>query len=644
MSKWQRITAVHQSLSFSRRMMFVGGAQAAFGALLAGRMAYLSIAQNEKYQLLSESNRVQLIPVPPRRGWIVDRNGKPIAINRSSFRVDLIPQQIVDRQKIVADLAVLLALPSDEVDRINGELDDARGFKPVSVADNIPYEHYAAITVRQPELPGVAPSRGFARFYPGGSTVGQLVGYVGAASAKEYERENKNPLLIIPGVKIGKEGLEQVMESTLRGQPGGQRVEVTARGKLVKELDPKPDRSGGSVKLTIDVDLHQFAARRIGDQSGSVVVLDVASGDILAMPSMPSFDPNNFSDGISRNEWKMLSQNDHLPLVDKVTESLYPSGSTIKPLMSLALLKAGISRTEHVFCAGSYRVGNAIFHCDKRHGSVAMADAIMKSCDIYFYEMARRAGVEAIAPMARQMGFGEKFDLPFSSQRFGTVPDPDWLMKHSHRKWEVYDTINMSIGQGNVLVNPLQLAVMAGRIASGHVIQPRLIAGQGMPSPAPLSVTPEHLVFVREAMGGVVNSSVGTAGAVRLPLDNIQMAGKTGTAQVRRISMGERNSGGVRSNESLNWKIRDHSLFVAFAPVEQPRYCAAAVIEHGGFGSAVAAPIIRDTLLYLFDKQKGLAALDTYEASIGGSLDQRIVVRTAAWRSANGLPPIDKKA
>ena len=196
----------------------------------------------------------------------------------------------------------------------------------MSVADNVPYEQYAAVTVRLPELPGVAASRGFTRFYPGGSTVGQLVGYVGAASAAEYEKENKNPLLLIPGVKIGKEGLEQTLESTLRGQPGGQRVEVTARGKLVKELDPKPDRSGGTVQLTIDADLHEYAARRIGDQSCSVVVLDVANGDILAMPSMPSFDPNNFSDGISRNEWKMLSGDDHLPLVDKALESLYPSG------------------------------------------------------------------------------------------------------------------------------------------------------------------------------------------------------------------------------------------------------------------------------------------------------------------------------
>jgi penicillin-binding protein 2 len=220
MSKRQRVTSALQSISFSRRMLFVGGAQAAFGALLAGRMAYLAVAQNEKYQLLSESNRVQLIPVPPRRGWIIDRNGKPIAINRSSFRVDLIPQQIVDRPKVVAALASLLDLAPDEIDRINGDLDEARGFKPVSVADNIPYEKYASIIVRVPEMPGVAASRGFARHYPGGSTVGQLVGYVGAASAKEYEKEDKNPLLIIPGVKIGKEGVEKAMEMTLRGRAG----------------------------------------------------------------------------------------------------------------------------------------------------------------------------------------------------------------------------------------------------------------------------------------------------------------------------------------------------------------------------------------------------------------------------------------
>src|SRR3954454_6546960 len=407
--KHMRITTAHRSITFSRRIMLLGAGQVTIGGLLIGRMSWLAIAQNEKYQLLSESNRVQLIPVPPRRGWIIDRNGKPIAINKASFRVDLIPQQIVNGPGVIAELQRLMNLAPDEVDRITRELAASRGFQPVSVADNVPYEQYAAITVRLPDLPGVAASRGFTRFYPAASAVGQLVGYVGAASAKEYEAENKNPLLLIPGVKIGKEGLEKTLEPTLRGQPGGQRVEVTARGKLVKELDPKPDRSGGTVQITIDGDLHEYAARRIGDQSGSIVVLDVHSGDILAMPSMPSFNPNNFSDGISANEWKMLSQDDHLPLVDKVLEALYPSGSTIKPLMALALLKAGINRSDHVFCSGAYPVGNHIFHCDKRHGSVDMNAAVVHSCDIYFYEMCRRAGPRLMAEMARAMGFGEEF-------------------------------------------------------------------------------------------------------------------------------------------------------------------------------------------------------------------------------------------
>ena len=571
---------------------------------------------------------MQLIPVPPRRGWLVDRNDKPIAINRSSFRVDIIPQQLEDRPRVVATLASLLQLPPEEVERIERDLDASHGFRPVSVADNIPYEHDAAITVRLPELPGVEPSRGFARFYPAGSAVGQLVGYVGTASPKEYAAENNNPLLIVPGVKIGKEGLEKTFEQELRGEPGGQRVEVTARGKLVQELEDKPDRSGKTVKLTIDVDLHQFAARRIGDQSGSLVVIDVPTGDILAMPSMPSFDPNDFSDGISTNEWKMLSGNDHLPLVDKVTESLYPSGSTIKPLMSLALLKAGIDRTSRVFCSGALRLGNHLFHCDARHGSVAMDDAIIHSCDVYFYTMALKAGVEAIAPIARMMGFQEKFDLPFASQRFGTVPDPEWMRRRYHREWQAYDTINMSIGQGNVLVNPLQLAVMTARIASGRNLQPKLTdAGGG--HAAPLDLSPADLEFIREAMGQVTIR--GTAAVARLPFDNIAMAGKTGTAQVRRITMAERNSGGVRSNESLAWRMRDHSLFVGFAPVEKPRYAIASVIEHGGFGAQIAAPLVRDVMTFLFDRSRAMAALAPLEEQWGGDIGTRMARRMREW-------------
>src|SRR5437763_3810559 len=623
-----RLTTAHQSITFSRRMMLLGGAQAAVGGLLIGRMGWLAIAQNEKYNLLSESNRVQLIPVPPRRGWIIDRNGKPIAINKASFRVDLIPQQIVDGPKVISALQKLIDLTPDDVERITREPAEARGSQPVSVADNVPYEQYAALTVRLPDLPGVAASRGFARFYPGGSTVGQLVGYVGPASVKEYEKENRNPLLLIPGVKIGKEGLEQTLEQTLRGEPGGQRVEVTARGKLVKELDPKPDRSGGTVQLTIDSDLHQYAARRIGDQSSSVVVLDVTNGDILAMPSMPSFNPNDFSDGISQNEWKMLSGDDHVPLVDKALESLYPSGSTIKPSMAMALLNAGVDRSQKVNCTGAFQLGNHTFHCDKRHGPVDMDAAVVHSCDVYFYSMCLRVGAEKLSPMVRSMGFGEKFDLPFDNQRFGTIPDPDWMMRKYHRKWQGYDTVNMSIGQGMVLINPMQLATMASRLATGKREVPRLLKNTPVVPPPQLAADEDRLNFIRKAMWGVVDH--GTAAAAKLPLDGIQMAGKTGTAQTHNLSAGERGD-----YTSATWKLRDHSLFMAFVPFDNPRYAAATIVEHGGFGAAVAAPLIRDTITYLYDKQKALEALNLFEQSIGGTPDERLARKTAAWRSAN---------
>ncbi|HEX3424272.1 MAG TPA: penicillin-binding protein 2 [Sphingomicrobium sp.] len=628
-----RITSTHQSITFSRRMLILGGAQIGVGGLLIGRLGWLAIAENEKYQLLSESNRVQLIPVPPRRGWIIDRYGKPIAINKASFRVDIIPQQLEKGTDIVPEIAKLLELDDDDVDRVRRELQASRGFQPVSVADNVPYEQYAAITVRLPDLPGVAASQGFTRFYPGESTVGQLIGYVGPASVEEYEKENKNPLLLVPGVKIGKEGLEKTLESTLRGQPGGQRVEVTARGKLVKELEPKPDISGGTVQLTIDTDLHQYAARRIGDQSGSVVVIDVRTGDILAMPSMPSFNPNNFSDGISQAEWKMLSQDDHLPLVDKVLESLYPSGSTIKPSMAMALLNAGIDRTQRVNCTGSYPLGNHVFHCDKRHGLLDMNGAIVHSCDIYFYEMCRRVGADKLAPMVRSMGFGEKFDLPFDNQRYGTIPDPEWMMRKYHRQWQTYDTINMSIGQGMVLINPLQLATMASRISTGRRVVPRLLKNKPIAPQPPLAVDQDHLNFIRTAMAGVVDH--GTAAAAKLPIPGIQMAGKTGTAQVHKLGANERGG-----HENSLWKLRDHSLFAAFAPADNPRYAVGAILEHGGFGAAVAAPLVRDTFLFLFNKEMALQNLATFEQSIGGTLDERMARKTAAWREANGLPPL----
>ena len=635
MDSARRFTNAHQSITFSRRMMLIGGAQAAIGTMLIGRMGWLSIAENEHYQLLSESNRVQLIVVPPRRGWIVDRRGKPIAINRSDFRVDIIPDQLEQPAQTLATLRQLLDLSPDDYDRILAELKAARGYQPVQVAENVPYEQYAAVTVRLPELPGVQPMRGFSRYYPAGPAVGHLIGYVGAASAAEYEKE-KNPLLITPGFKIGKEGLEETLEQKLRGQPGGQRVELTARGKLVRELEPKPDRSGATVQLAIDADLQEFTARRMGEESGSAVILDCMTGDVLAMVSMPAYDPNSFSDGIGRSEWKMLSDDQRQPLRNKVLNSLYPPGSTIKPMNSFALLQAGIDPTQRIHCPGGYALGNRFFRCLGRHGSVDMRRAIAKSCNTYFYAMGHRVGYDPIAAVARQLGLGQKFDLPVVSQNYGTVPDSAWKAKKFKQNrriverpdWTASDTLNASIGQGFLIVNPLQLAVMAARIASGRDVEPQLIGVHKNPPPL-IGFEPKHLEVVRGGMWEVVNGD-GTAGASRLPLEGIQMSGKTGTAQVRRLSASAtRGQGG-------DWKYRDHGLFVFYAPSDKPRYAGAVVIEHGMGGARAAAPVAKDALTFLFDRNKALQSLAALEQQWGGSLAERNARRAAAIKAAAG--------
>ena len=636
--KKKTVTEASLSFTFTRRAMVVGGLQGAIGALLVGRMGWISVAENEKYNLLSESNRVNLTLIPPRRGWIIDRNGRPLANNRTDFRVDLIPERVTDAENTIRSLAHLLALGDDEVERIKEELDKSAGFRPVQVAEKLSYDQFAAVSVRLPDLPGVSPSQGFSRNYPAGATVGHLLGYVGAASAKEYE-ERKNPLLITPGFKVGKDGLERAFDSALTGKPGAKRVEVTARGKIVRELTTRPDTPGNAIKLTIDAGLQEYAGRRLATQSGSVVVIDCHNGDVLAMASMPSFDPNSFSDGISHLEWDMLSKDDHVPLRNKTLQGLYPPGSTVKPMVALALLEAGISPMDTVNCPGAIRVGNTLFHCHKRrgHGSLNMRGAIAQSCDIYFYQMAQRIGMDRIASMARRVGMGQKFDLPFPSQSFGTVPDPAWKLKKYNQKWQVYDTVNATIGQGYMLINPLQMAVMAARLATGRQLMPNFIFGAHRPAPAPVGVNEEHLVTIRDAMSAVVNGG-GTGGAARIPLPGVMMAGKTGTAQVRRITMAERG-GGVRSNASLPFKLRDHALFQGFAPFDNPRYAIACIIEHGGHVNRIEdAPMIAaDTMTFLFDPAKAMEKLETIEKEWGGPPAERMARQMAAYKLAKAI-------
>jgi len=625
------VTEASQGFTLTRRALFLGGAQAAVGLVLAGRMGWLAIAENERYKLLAESNRVNLTLIPPRRGWIVDRHGRPIADNRTDFRVDVIPDRLRDPEGTIAVLQKLIGFDDDVRDRILEEIASGAGFRPVEVAASLDYERFAAISVRMPDLPGVAPASGFTRNYPTGAAVAHLVGYVGGASADEY-KETRDPLLVTPGFKVGKDGLEKTMDAMLRGKPGAKRTEVTARGKLVRELTTRPDTTGETLKLTIDGGLQHYAARRLGVESGSVVVIDTHTGGILAMTSMPAYDPNSFSDGISHSEWEMLRADDHIPLLNKSMQGLYPPGSTFKPVTSTALQAAGIKPDEIVYCNGGYTLGNRRFACLGHHGPMNMYRALARSCNTYFYTMGHRIGIDAIAAAAHTLGLGAEFPLPVPSQRYGTVPDPAWKQKKYKQDWSQSDTLNTAIGQGYLQVSPLQLAVMASRVASGRMLMPTLIAGQARRA-APLAIPPEHLAAIRSGMDQVVNDG-GTAVRSKLPLEGIRMGGKTGTAQVRRIS------GSSRGGSNVPWKYRDHALFVCFAPVDNPRYAASVVIEHGLHGSSAAAPVARDVMTYLFDPPKAMEMLATLENGWGGNIEQRTAAKTAAWKAAQAGTPI----
>ncbi|MFN3475633.1 MAG: penicillin-binding protein 2 [Blastomonas sp.] len=626
------ITRSSLNMTFNRRTALIGGAQALIGVTLASRMAYVSVVENERYKMLSESNRVNLTLIPPRRGWIIDRNGKPLANNKADFRVDLIPQRVRDVDATIGQLRDILKMEPDKVEDLRAAMKDARGLQPVPVASGLSYEDFASLSVRLPDLPGVAPQRGFSRQYPTGAAVGHLLGYVGIVNAEEYEK-NKNPLLITPGFKIGKDGLEQYFEPQLQGKPGARKVEVTARGKIVRELGVQEDVPGKPLQLTIDGGLQEYIARRLGRESGAAVVIDCQTGGILAFSSMPCFDPNSFSDGIGRLEYAMLSQDERVPLLNKATRGLYPPGSTLKPMAAIACLQNGVDPDETVNCPGGYRLGNRFYNCLGRHGPVNMTRAIEKSCNTYFYAQAHRLGYDKIAMVARELGLGEDFDLAGANQRYGTVPDSEWKLRKYKQAWTASDSLNAVIGQGYVIVNPLQLAVMTARIASGRKLYPHFIP-DGKVAPT-LPYSPEHLAIAQLGMAQVV--SQGTAARSRLPLEGIAMAGKTGTAQVRGLGSGTRGGAGVP------WKYRDHGLFICFAPVEKPLYAAAVVIEHGLGGSRAAAPVAKDFLTYMFDPQKAMDSLLAHEAGWGGNVSERMRSEFAAFRARSdnrGAPTV----
>jgi penicillin-binding protein 2 len=607
---------------FSRRAAVIGGGQLGLFALLAGRMYYLQVIESQEYEILAEENRVNVRLLPPLRGEIVDRFGEKLASNRQNFRVVLIPEQTDDVEATLDKLGEIIDISARTRKRVLRDARHKRGFVPLTVAENLEWETFAEINIHTPDLPGLTPEVGDTRHYPYGEDLAHVVGYVAAVTDKDLEGED-DPLLQLPGFRVGRSGVERMLENELRGRAGNSRVEVNAYGRVIRELAKDPGTPGDEVVLTLDMDIQRYATERVRGESASIVVMDVVTGELVSIVSAPGFDPNLFNIGLSQAEWDGLTNNDLNPLVNKTLAGQYPPGSTFKMIVALAALEAGvISPNRTIFCSGKVSLGSHDFHCWKRggHGAMDMVDAIKQSCNVYFYEVGKRLGIDKIDKMARRFGLGDQLAVDMAGEKSGLIPSAGWKRATTGIPWQQGETLNASIGQGYVLTTPLQLATMSARIANGGVgVRPWLVRSVGgvlrdMPQAVPLGIPDAHINIIQRGMNAVVNVPGGTAFRSRLPLDDLAMAGKTGTALVRRISREERSRGVLKNNE-LPWKFRDHALFVGYGPVDNPRYAISVIVDHGGGGSKAAAPVAKDIMTRVLTRDPMRMA--TYEQQPG---------------------------
>lgn len=591
----------------TRRVLVLGGLQAGFIAVLAARMRYLQVDQADKYRMLAEENRINIRLIPPSRGLIVDRNGVTLAGNEQNYRVVIVREDAGDVEEVLARLSRLIPLPPEEMEKTLKEIRRRSAFVPITVADRLSWEEFSRVAVNAPALPGINPEVGLSRYYPLGPDFAHVTGYVGPVSESDLANiPDPDPVLQIPKFQIGKTGVETKLEETLRGKAGSKRIEVNAVGRVMRELDRQEGDSGANLQLTIDHRLQRVAMERLGVESAAAVVMDVTNGDILAIASAPSFDPNLFVRGISSPDYRLLTGNDHRPLANKTVQGTYPPGSTFKMVTALAALEAGALRPEDtVYCPGHLDAAGRRFHCWRHsgHGRLGLVEALAQSCDVFFYEVAQRVGIDRISEMGHKLGLGIRHDLPLSAVADGLMPTQAWKKERRGQSWVIGDTINASIGQGFVLTSPLQLCLMTARIATGKAIMPRIVKSvDGVEQPVigaeeAMAIAPGHLALVRRGMDAVMNGRTGTARGSRIADEAMQMAGKTGTSQVRNISAAERASGVINNND-LPWDRRDHALFVSYAPVQAPRIAVSVVVEHGGGGGSVAAPVARDIIKF----------------------------------------------
>ncbi|WP_108681043.1 penicillin-binding protein 2 [Methyloceanibacter sp. wino2] len=578
-----------QSYRFSRRALLVGGAQAGLFGLLGWRLHQLQIEEASDYRLLSDENRLMIQLAAPSRGSIRDRTGAILAEDKENLRLLVVPAFSKNLPETLDRLSRIVDIPRGARDRVMRAAARQSGYYPVLVAEGLTWRQFALLNVLAPQIPGMQTDRSAYRKYHHARPMAHLVGYVGMAGKEEVDLD---PVMRLPGFRAGRAGVEKTFDEQLRGTPGTQKFEVDSRGRVVRELGSTPSTPGKDLVLSIDHHLQAVAQERLKEHRvASVVVLDVETGGILALASTPTFDPNEVVFKVDPRAWGRIARAKDQPLQNRAIRGQYPPGSTFKVVTALAGLHAGvITPRETMSCPGVYRLGRARFRCWRAHGGgIDVHQALKQSCDVYFYETAKRMGIDHLAAVARHLGMGRVYDCGLPGQKEGIIPDVAWKRAHLMEPWYGGETVIAGIGQGFVSSTPLQLAVMASRVATGRAVLPKLVLTPDDPEPdwPALQLDPRHLDIVRKGMFGVVNEPRGTARRSALEIPGVMMAGKTGTSQVVNAH---------NEHKLSPYERETHALFIAYAPADKPRYAAACVVEHGGGGSSAAAPIVKDVM------------------------------------------------
>ena len=628
-------TGTNKIKNITRRLFLINVAKVVVFTGIIGRLAQLQMMQGTKYSYLSDQNRFREWKIIPPRGIIEDYFGKKLAENTQVFQLHLIPEDIEDENQLYFRLKTILDLSDRKIAKIRKKQKEQKPWETVIVSDNLSWSEFSRLNLLLHELDGIKPVVSLARLYPPKESVAHVVGYVSIASKHDLISSKELRSLHVPGMRVGKTGLEKSLDIPLIGAPGHQRFEVNAYGKRVKEIELDKGESGTTIRTTIDLDLQRHAQESLKEKSGAICVMDVYTGGVIVMASSPTFDPNKFVHGIDSKSWKALIENKNKPLMNKAVSALYPPGSTIKPIVALSALENDVVNPKFkIFCTGSIELYGEKYHCWKKkgHGTVNLKEAIKQSCDCYFYEVARRLGVDRLSVTAKNFGLGSKLLENYQEEKSGIVPDTKWKLKNIGRGWVLGETLISGIGQGYFQCTPFQVCHMTAQLANGGFkLKPKIIEdGFSIESfvrnwereqeniqqkgyqnieefgevgtALTLFRNQENIKFVQLAMYAATNEPKGTSYRSRIDKKKYRYAGKTGTSQTKKITAKQRELDLKQSQ--LPYEERDHALFTAFAPFDNPRYALSVVIEHGGSGSSGAAPLVKTLIKKLIDKNE----------------------------------------